>query len=279
MSRNLIGPVLGGLLADPVALYPSLFPSNSVWNSYRFLLPNLVVGLLQIVTLLLTFFFLRETHLQFGRRHDPGLAIMRSVSKYIKGNTASDPVYAPLPSDAAYQESPENLAELHQLDDLEEQTRSMKAAPSRTFTNQVALQILAVSLLACHKVSSDALMGTFLSLAPSSSDKSSTGTTGQHASFPHTSGGFGLDSRAIGIILLTEAIFRVAIQPTLIPWFISKLGALKAFRVVLGLYPAMYLLTPFLPSLPTPLGLVALLPDLWIKVALSAVGYVCSAVL
>ncbi|AEO67664.1 uncharacterized protein THITE_52978 [Thermothielavioides terrestris NRRL 8126] len=277
---NLIGPVLGGLLADPVTLYPAVFPGNSIWDAHRYLLPNLAVGILQVLTLLLTFFCLRETHPRLAQRYDPGLSAIRAAKSYLRGGSAEEVTYAPLPLDSVPSGTLESPPEAHQLEALEEDSLERKAASSRVFTLQVVLEILVVSLLAFHKMSSDALMGTFLSLAPASGgDDQGSRASRRSAFFPHANGGFGFDTRTIGIIFLTEAVFRALIQPTFIPWLISKLGALSAFRTVLGLYPAMYLLTPFLPSLPSPLGLVALLPDLWIKVALSSVGYVCSAVL
>jgi hypothetical protein len=189
-----------------------------------------------------------------------------------------------------------NATEDHPLEDLQEEEgddsartsldlkpfegdRTVKRVTDRACTFQVILQILAVSLLAFHKVASDSLTGTFLALESGSSDKPVDGAASRGISFPHSRVGFGFDTRMIGIIFFTEAIFRAAIQPTVIPWFISSLGALRAFRWVLGLYPAMYILTPFLPQLPAPSRLVLLLLDLWVKVALSSVGYICSAVL
>jgi hypothetical protein len=154
-----------------------------------------------------------------------------------------------------------------------------KGVPGRAFTFQVILQILAVSLLAFHKVASDSLMGTFLALESTDEIDAVDETLRGHASFPYSKAGFGLDTRLIGIIFLTEAVFRTAIQPAAIPWFISKHGPLGAFRWVLGVYPAMYLLTPFLPQISSPFHIALLLLDLWIKVALSSVGYICSAVL
>lgn len=290
--RNLVGPVLGGLLANPVVLYPSVFPPNSIWDAHRYLLPNLVVASLQMLTLLLIFLFLRETHPHMAQRPDGGLSITAMIKGYFRGDPAQRPgvSYAPLPADPgpASPEAPQSTTEVHPLADLEEQAApETKSAPARAFTAQVVLQILALSLLAFHKVSSDSITGTFLALgSPPSSHKAGARIPNQNltltsssSSSLHTNAGFGLDTRTIGIIFLTEAIFRVAIQPTLIPWFVSKLGALAAFRCVLGLYPALYLATPFLPNLPSPLGLGVLLLDLWIKVALSSVAYICSAVL
>lgn len=270
-----------------MAFYPSVFAPDSIWSVHRYLLPNLAVALLQTLTLLLVFFFLRETHPQLTERRDLGLSATKMVRNYLKRDHVQRGVYALLPADHVFTQPPRSTddSQAHQLDDLEEgqhtQEREATPAHSRTFTSQVVLQILALSLLAFHKVSSDALTGTFLSLGPPAShDGSNTvGTRSQTPPFPHANRGFGLDTRSIGTIFLTEAIFRVAIQPTAIPWFISKLGTLRAFRCVLGLYPATYLATPFLPTLPPPVGLVVLLLDLWTKVALSSVGYICSAVL
>jgi len=150
------------------------------------------------------------------------------------------------------------------------------------FTSQMILQISSVSLLAFHKVSSDALMGTFLSLPrsqPTSVDTVTT-TARRGGITIGANGGFGLSTHHIGLIFLAEAVFRVAIQPTCIPFVINRLGALRAYRLVLSIYPAAYLFTPFLPRLlPRILGLAVLVVDLWVKVALSSVGYVCSAVL
>lgn len=294
--RNLIGPVLGGLLADPAALYPSIFPQNSLWTSYPYLLPNLAVGLLQVLTFILAFLVLHETHPRMPGHPVTGLSVVQILKKlFIKRDPTKNATYAPLAEDSAGLEAQENATEEHPLEDFQKEqgdgarTSSdsetfeadgpVKKLPDRTFTFQVILQILAVSLLAFHKVASDSLMGTFLALESGGSDKPADGATPRGISFPHSRVGFGFDTRMIGIIFFTEAIFRVAIQPTVIPWFISKLGALRAFRWVLGLYPAMYILTPFLPKIPSPFQFVLLLLDLWTKVAISSVGSICSAVL
>lgn len=260
-------------------MYPSIFAHNPIWHTYPYLLPNFVVGLLQILTLLSTFLFLRETHPQLAERRDLGQSLVRLITVHFKRDSLRRAAYAPLPVDPASVEALPSTVEEHQLDDLEDQGQAIKAVPTRAFTLQVVLEVLAISLLAFHKVSSDAVMGTFLSLGPPSSQVTSARSAVRILSFPQTNSGFNLDTRTIGIIFLTEAIFRVAIQPTFIPWLIAKLGTLTAFRCVLGLYPAMYLATPFLPNLPTPLGIGVLLLDLWMKVALSSVGYICSAVL
>ncbi|KAH9907803.1 major facilitator superfamily domain-containing protein [Xylariomycetidae sp. FL2044] len=270
---NLVGPVLGGLLANPAELYPSIFPPNSFWTAYRFALPNIVVASLQLLTSVAMFLYLEETNPRVSARPDVGLRIGAGIKTFL--GRAPTPkqayTYVPLSDQAAIDTS--------QLTDASSEVESHEPhpgpdpspppveenfnnkPPASAFTPQVIFQILAVSILAFHKVSSDAIMPTFLA-----------------APFPDT-GGFGYSSQKIGIILLSQAVFAMIIQAAVIPRLIGRLGALRAFRLVLGLYPCTYVLTPFLPRLAGPLGLGLVVLDLWIKVMLSSVGYICSAVL
>jgi hypothetical protein len=151
--------------------------------------------------------------------------------------------------------------------------------PDRAFTTQVILQILAVSLLAFHKVASDSLMSTFLASGPVAGDTSVGELATRGVLFPHVRTGFGYSARDIGLVFFMEAFFRMLIQPAAIPWFISKLGARRAFRCVLLVYPATYILTPFIPQVPPPHKVNLLFLDMGIKMALSSVGYICSVVL
>ncbi|KAK3347043.1 major facilitator superfamily domain-containing protein [Lasiosphaeria hispida] len=299
---NLIGPVLGGLLAHPVALYPSVFSEHSVWAHYRYLLPNLAVVSMQLSTMIMAVLFLRETHPNFINRHDVGLSISQSFHGFFQSLLTGmrQFSYSPLRADrsghgadnaiddyelenqgsppaATRHLNPAELCSENQGSRTCEEVKEEGAPPGRTFSSQIILQILSLSLLAFHKVSSDTTMGSFLALAPSQD---------QHGDSVHgpgflleAKGGFGFNTQKIGVIFLTEAIFRVMIQGAVVPFLITRLGALKAYRWALGIYPAMYLVTPFFPGLPSSWKLVALLPDLWSKVALSSIGYVCSAIL
>ncbi|KAK4140773.1 protein zinc induced facilitator-LIKE 1 [Dichotomopilus funicola] len=318
---DLIGPVLGGLLADPATLYPSVFPQNSLWTSYPYLLPNLVVGMLQALTFILTFFVLQETHPGMSRpsQATPGHSVVQAFTRFFsrRDKHPETTTYTPLlhgdPTGLEAQQGPTEddplLDQQQQQQTLGNDARTYSdsafdpsnphsppppnpaapkpPSPFRAFPPQVILQVLALSLLPFHKIASDSLTSTFLALdandpndnEPASGAGAATTTTPRGTPLPHSQRGFGFDTRMIGIIFLTEAIFRVLIQPTAIPWFVSKLGALRPFHWVLELYPAMYIFTPFLPQLPSPFGVVLLLLDLWTKVALSSVGYICSAVL
>jgi len=311
--RNLIGPVIGGILADPATNYPSLFPTNSIWTTYPFLLPNLAVASLQLLTFLLAFFLLEETHPNLTGKPDLGLRVGRAIAVMCTGRrsrtTGSDRTYDYDPLNPDQQQDdidnplePDNQTshlELQQINtgrstDSLETTASTtskdhnndpndKTPPIRIFTTQIILQILSVSLLAFHKVSSDAVMPVFLATPPNSPD-SNTSHRRQPEQQPQafifqTPNGFGYSNQTIGYILLSQAIVAVLTQIRLVPYFIDKMGPLKAYRVVLCIYPILYLSTPFLPAAAALVSLVLVVLELWCKVVLSSVGYICATML
>ncbi|KAI8949374.1 major facilitator superfamily domain-containing protein [Xylaria longipes] len=283
---NLIGPVLGGILADPSALYPNVFPPDSLWGKYKYLLPNLAVVLLQFITLGAVFLLLEETNPKLAVTPDLGLRTRHLLQSYlgIKPVDNKGGNYVPIntresdanpgSSTATHEEDEHELQEIKTATSTNENSLDERL-PNSAFTAQVILQILSVSLLAFHKVSSDAIMPTFLAAPVATAAPEETFHRGAFGG----SNGFNYSGQKIGLILLSQAIFGLCIQAAIVPLFINRLGTLKAYRIVLGIYPLAYLFTPLLPNLEEPLALGTVTLDLWIKVALSSVGYICSAVL
>ena len=69
-----MGPALGGALAQPVRNYPSWFSTGSVFDTYPFLLPNLVCVAIISCGLAIGILFLQETHAEH-KRCDPGIRL------------------------------------------------------------------------------------------------------------------------------------------------------------------------------------------------------------
>ena len=158
---------------------------------------------------------------------------------------------------------------------LADEHTSLQAPHRKTFTAQVVLQILSVSLLAFHKVASDTLIPVFLAFPRPTS---SVSRPGSKLSF-RLRGGFGLSSVNVGNILRTQAVTAIIVQFFIVPRVVTRFGALRTYRWVSSVFPFLYCLTPFVVELSSPLSICALLVDLWIKVLLVALGYVCSAIL
>lgn len=58
---NIIGPLIGGMLASPALKYPSLFARGSIWDEYPYLFPCLLCVINSIVASFMCFLFLKET--------------------------------------------------------------------------------------------------------------------------------------------------------------------------------------------------------------------------
>ena len=142
------------------------------------------------------------------------------------------------------------------------------------FNIQVVLQILSVSLLAFHKVASDTLIPVFLATPP----LGDLSRLRSRAPFL-LGGGFGLTSANVGNVLLTQAITAILVQFFIVPRVVAKFGPLRTYRWSLSVFPILYCITPFTVKIPPPFALIALLVDLWVKVLLVALCYVCSAIL
>lgn len=65
---TIIGSSLGGVLAEPVKNYPTIFSTGSIFATYPYLLPNLVCTAVVVFGLLVGIFFLEETH--EDKKHD-----------------------------------------------------------------------------------------------------------------------------------------------------------------------------------------------------------------
>ncbi|TAQ83811.1 hypothetical protein B7494_g7861 [Chlorociboria aeruginascens] len=74
--------VIGGYLAEPVSKYPSIFPPHSIWSTYPYLLPNLIVVLFLFTSCTLALFTLHEVHPKFKHR-DVGLQLFTIILNFL----------------------------------------------------------------------------------------------------------------------------------------------------------------------------------------------------
>ena len=239
------------------------------------------------------FLFLKETNINYTQRRDVGRKILSTMVTILSTvpSRKAGPNYEIIDNDEGQDEwqpapslsrpgAEDDQVELEVLEQSTEDVDPQGApAPSpelrTTYTYQVVLQILSVSLLAFHKVASDTLIPIFLANTSAESKIQSL----EKRSFLKFSGGFGMNTATIGVVLLTQAVVAIVAQLFAVPYIIKKFGALRTYRWTLFVFPWMYFLTPFVVKLPFPISIIALLLDLWIKVLLVALGYVCSAIL
>jgi hypothetical protein len=291
LNSSLIGPVIGGYLANPVETLPSIFQKRKFWEIYPYLLPQLVVTSLILMSGLIGFLFLEEVHPNFQHRYDLGLEISRWVCEKFNralGYEIARGYKVVLDSEdelqlsqiAKTEESDEAGEDEHEqparFEDISSDFESMHSTPRSAYPAQTVLQILAVSVLAFHKVSSEVIIPMFLATPPSSTAEHPNNVNEGLLKF---SAGLGMGTTSISHILLYQAIVTIIVQIFLVPRIITKFGALSSFRWATFGFPWMYCVTPFMARLPHPFSTIAILFDLWVKGVLVGLGYVCSAIL
>lgn len=59
---TIVGPCVGGSFSDPHQTWPEIFPEGSLFEIFPYLLPNLICAALLLVSIILGYFLLEETH-------------------------------------------------------------------------------------------------------------------------------------------------------------------------------------------------------------------------
>ena len=138
---------MGGALAQPCLSYPSWFPSDTLWDHFPFLLPNLVCVVVLMVGVVVGVLFLGETHPDKKHCSDPGLAL---------GNWLIGKMFGTVPREYDMVEpssgtSPSKAwvmpCERDDAGDLNRKVRN-KCGLQGIFTRQVIFNIVAYGILA-----------------------------------------------------------------------------------------------------------------------------------
>ena len=224
------------------------------------------------------FVFLGETHRKFSDKVDIGQRIRASVKGFFAKFPTAYSNYknsnqAPNTADCRHDADESTGLELEELNSVQGNSENNFVKDDvmlagKKFLSKVLLQILSLSLLTFHKVSSDVLVPIFLASA-------------RREPLEHRplSGGLGVSIEGIGYLLLSQAIVAAATQTLLIPRIISWVGVLKLYRWTLFRFPWLYGLLPLTVVLPYSFAIAILALLQWCSVLLSSTEYVCCAIL
>lgn len=158
---SIIGPAMGGALAQPCDNYPGVFQRNTLLDRFPFLLPNLVCIVVLICGIVVGTLFLEETHPEKKHRRDPGRELGHWLISHCWGSrvqllddsAAGDEKYFAYddvsPPEYESVESSPCLRPVTDFDstdcDLE---GGQKTSPPKAFTRQVIVTIIAYGILA-----------------------------------------------------------------------------------------------------------------------------------
>ncbi|KAL4796745.1 hypothetical protein BDV19DRAFT_377981 [Aspergillus venezuelensis] len=254
----IVGPILGGMLADPRRNYPGLFGPGSVFGGqdgvlwmerWPFALPNLISAVFIFLSWSAVFFGLDETHevaryrSDWGRKLGKRMARLFCRRRYRHYRTLSE--YAD-DSTSLYESRSRSIT-----------SRSGPPSPIRArlrrqhlqrplfwqiWKPNVLLTLFVQFLLAFHTSAFNSMTFIFLPnpRAPPES---------QHPPF-RFGGGLGLPSSRVGMATAIIGLIGLPLQILLYPRIQGKLGTLTSFRTFLPFSPLSYALMPFLVLIP-----------------------------
>ncbi|KAK6357403.1 hypothetical protein TWF718_001715 [Orbilia javanica] len=241
----IIGPMLGGLLANPIENFPRTFGPGS-WlggkdgvgwmKEYPYALPNLVSAGFLSFSFLLAMFGLEETNPSgdvigkvLKRLHNFWLWITSPFNRFFKRSQQ----YASLSQDIAddiVQAPPHHMRK--------------KAVPLKeALTPSVVFCLICFIALPLHN-------STFLQLYPIF--LSTPRRDNSHPSTPISwNGGLGLPASQVGFGMSILGSIGIIMQLFIYPPLQMRFGTLLSYRMSLLLFPIAYTLTPFLSILPS----------------------------
>ncbi|CAI7677431.1 unnamed protein product [Penicillium pancosmium] len=274
---SIVGPAMGGALAQPCENYPWLFARETFFDRFPFLLPNLVCIIVLICGIVVGTLFLEETHPEKKHRRDPGVELGHWLVNQCWGSRVQLPedsdvveetkyfVYGDMPPEYESAESSPCLRPVKDASTTSEcDLEGQKSPVPKAFTRQVIITIAAYGILAYHSVSFDQLMPVFLS-TPKSDDR-------VVLPFEFT-GGLGLPTKTIGLMLAVQGVYSMIAQLWLFPFVVKHFGTVRTFRFVLLVWPPLYLAVPYLILLPAKLQMPAVYVALISKITFHVITF------
>ncbi|GME27581.1 putative mfs multidrug transporter protein [Neofusicoccum parvum] len=288
----IIGPILGGLLADPVASYPRLFGPGSVFGGkdgvgwmtkWPYALPNLVSAVFLFCSAMAIIFGLEETHEALQDNPDFGIRLRRWISKRVFHRHSEDgyeqiptddrPHTPNVPTDIEMATTPVTPTTPLFPDTTAKRVRKQKLPLRRIWTRNVVLTFISHGFLSMHVGTLNNLWFIFLSTPRfDPAHPSPPSHTQQRLPFNFT-GGLGLPPARIGLALAILGVIGLSLQLLVYPAVSTRLGTIRSYRSSLLLFPVAYAVIPFLALIPSrdPPPAAASGPLVWIGITAALV--------
>ncbi|SPN98607.1 related to transporter protein [Cephalotrichum gorgonifer] len=271
---TIIGPAIGGTFADPHSAYPDLFPKGSLFDRLPYLLPNLICAGLLLLSVIVGYFLLEETHPDMQPR------VLLADDTYVSDETplmeTSDALKRPAVDvrSGAYgtfkSKDPNPtlvIREPHKKEDT--------VTPQSIFTKPIVALIIALSIFTYHSMTYDHLLPIFFEDEKNPiKSYSAMGMTGSPSLVStYSSGGLGLSVRSVGMVMAVNGVIALFIQAVIFPIAAERFGIHRLFIIVTVLHPVAYLMVPGLLFVPDSLLYPAIYLCLTVRNLLSIILY------
>lgn len=235
---------IGGLFSRPADNFPAIFSSTGLFAKFPYLLPNLICSSLLVLSMIMAYFLLEETHPEKRARSQAESNNKAGVQTPLlpaQGATANPP--ATLTSESygtfnAVEVQHDEMWVRSQGDWVEQPTSE------KVFTRTVITFIAALSIFTYHSMTYDHLLPIFLQ------DKRADDVHAQELSFTTLGGGLGLSTQQVGLILSINGVIQLAVQALIFPILAEFFGVWRLLVLVTVAHPVAYIIVPLLQLLP-----------------------------
>ena len=265
---TIIGPTIGGYFANPAQNFPSVFPSGSLFDTFPYLLPNLLCAALLLISIIFGYALLEETH--------PDMQAW-STKADLDNTMAETPLMATAGAtmNAAADLRSESYGTFNAVDVEEDQNWVVKAdgrpasissaSSTKVFTKRVTMLIVALGIFTYHSMTYDHLLPIFLQ------DERADDVSA--SALDSLAGGLGLSTQQVGIIMSFNGVIALFIQAVIFPWAAALLGVWKTFMVVTVLHPIAYVIVPYVAMFPSGSVYAGIYACLTVRNLLSILAY------
>lgn len=245
---TIIGPAIGGTFSDPRASFPGYFAKDGLFDRFPYLLPNLLCALLLLVSIVLGYFLLEETH--------PDMQAQVQTDSYVSDETplleTSDALKRPAVDLRAetYGTFRARSGTVTSVVDTEcvDTASTAPAEKINIFSPRIVSVVLALAIFSYHSMVYDSTLPIFFE-----DDRVLPYPTSLLDGYNplYAPGGLGLSLRAVGMIMAVNGAIALFVQAVVFPLAAAYFGVYKLFLVVTLLHPVAYLVLPVLLYVPS----------------------------
>ncbi|KKA28576.1 hypothetical protein TD95_002915 [Thielaviopsis punctulata] len=240
---SILGPIIGGFLANPSTTLPSLFGPDAIFGcawmlNHPFALPSVVNCILLLAAAAVAFFGLDETSpARLGKR-DLGRSLWARLTR--TQTTAAYTRVSAMPLETFLEDDQEAKAPLAMAVAVVGKPRQLPFW--RVWTRNVVLTLISQALYDFHLGGFTNLWSLFLSTPRA--------TSGVLLPVSFT-GGLGMSAATVGTATAILGVLGITLQLTFYPAVNAVLGTLRSFQYFLPLFPVAYIIAPYLAAVPS----------------------------
>ncbi|PWW79186.1 MFS general substrate transporter [Tuber magnatum] len=268
---SIVGPSIGGFLADPITNHPNWFKGEppALLKKFPFCLPNLASAVIFVCGLFTGALFLKETLETKRNAPDRGRRIGKNMIRFfsLKSRRHRDDV--PDETTSLFADSSSSRID-EEVNFPAEVIKDSGPPPLvQAFTFQSTVNIIMYCLLSLHSVTFDQLLPVLMSYPRDDTPR-------QGLKF---AGGFAMPSSSIGLYYSIYGVIGMFLQFLIFPSVVGAFGPLRTLRCCSLVFLVLYFLVPFTLLLPRAHQHLALFLCIFVKGVSATFAFPCNTIL